>query len=136
MKNLLKTLKTKKKILKTKKKPLKTKNKKKDVKKKMMEWFGKNPIKKNVTHIRSKRGKGWADISKKLDRSKMPAKYFLLPKEKKFPVYTQTGQISCKAIQSAILRARILYSRLKDSKYNTVLKKAKRLLLKHSCNKV
>ena len=131
MKNLLKTPRTKKKTLKTKKKKV--------VKKKMMEWFGKKPInslKKNVTHIRSKRGKGWADISKKLDRSKMPAKYFLLPKEKKFPVYTQTGQISCKAIQSAILRARILYSRLKDSKYNTVLKKAKRLLLKHSCNKV
>jgi hypothetical protein len=108
-----------------------TANKKQGPKK---QSFGK---KKSYKHIRtSKRGKGWAEISKKLDRSKMPSRYFLIPAEKKFPVRTQNGEISCKAIQSAILRARILYSKYGDKKYSVVLNKAKKLLSKYNCNKV
>lgn len=106
--------------------------KKKHSKKK--HFFGK---KKSYKHFRtSKRGKGWAEISKKLDRSKMSSRFFLIPAEKKFPVRTQSGKISCMAIQSAILRARILYSKYGDKKYAIVLNKAKKLLSKYNCNKV
>lgn len=89
-----------------------------------------------LEHVRSKKGKGWDKISKKLNRSKMPKKHFLIPSEKKFPVYTQSGKLSCKAIQSAILRSRMLYGKTRDIKYKKVLNKALKLLKQFKCNKV
>lgn len=90
----------------------------------------------NVIDTQSKKGKGWNLISKKLNRDKMPSKYFLIPSEKKFPVYTQNGKLSCKGIQSAILRSRMLYGKTHDVKYKKVLNKALKLLKQFNCSKI
>jgi len=41
----------------------------------------------------------WNPPKTKGEREKMPASYFLLPKERKFPYKTRTGQISCKGLR-------------------------------------
>jgi len=45
------------------------------------------------------KGGTWNPPKSKKERSKMPASYFLLPKERKFPYKTKSGKISCKGLR-------------------------------------
>ena len=69
----------------------------------------------------------WNPPKTKGEREKMPASYFLLPKERKFPYKTRTGQISCKGLRQAITRQA-------QHGYQSVLKRAQQLYKKH-CKK-
>jgi len=91
---------------------------------------------KKVVHKNSKKAKGWAKASKNLDRAKMKSSYFLIPKEKKFPYKNQKGQIDCRAIQSAIMRSRMLYTMTRKRKYLYVKRRALALSKKYKCNPV
>lgn len=58
-------------------------------------------------------------------REKMPASYFLLPKERKFPYKDpQTGKISCEGLKQAMKRAA-------QHGYTNVFNKAQKLYNKH-----
>lgn len=68
-------------------------------------------------------------IRSKSEREKMPAHYFLMPKERKFPVKDPTtGKYHCGLIRAAITRAA-------QHKYEQVEKKARKLYEKHCKNK-
>jgi len=68
-------------------------------------------------------------IQSKSEREKMPAHYFLMPKERKFPVKDPTtGKYHCGLIRAAITRAA-------QHKYENVERKARKLYEKHCKNK-
>jgi hypothetical protein len=68
-------------------------------------------------------------IQSKSEREKMPAHYFLMPKERKFPVKDPTtGKYHCGLIRAAITRAA-------QHKYEQVERKARKLYEKHCKNK-
>ena len=73
------------------------------------------------------KSKTWNPPKSKSKRSEMPASYFLMPKERKFPYKTRTGSISCTGLLQAIRRAQ-------QHGYQSVMKRAQSLYAKH-CKK-
>lgn len=70
----------------------------------------------------------WNPPKSKGERQKMPASYFLLPKERKFPYKTRSGKISCKGLRQAITRQA-------QHGYQGVLKRAQALYKKNCKSK-